>query len=226
MAGAKRKFEEFEVSEVASAEFKSAIVHGVVTELSPMKKSKKDERTKYFCGALSDGKSCVRVVSFEPSLRSPMDDAFSKKEAVSLVDCQVRRGLGGCSEIVMGKFSKVQASPKKFDTTTLVTEKEMTPVRMNDLSSLVVKQQVIAKLKVKTVDAAETVNNREGKELEKQDCVVGDESGCSRIVLWDVGRLEEGRSYKLIGARVRSFRGTNYLLATGAKSKPLTTSEK
>jgi hypothetical protein len=70
----------------------------------------------------------------------------------------------------------------------------MTPIRMNDLSSLVVKAQIIAKVKVKIVDAAETVKNREGKELEKQDCVVGDESGCSRIVLWeDVGRLEEGK---------------------------------
>jgi hypothetical protein len=37
-----------------------------------------------------------------------MDSAFCK--VVSHLDCQVCRGLGGCSEIVMGKYSKVQAS--------------------------------------------------------------------------------------------------------------------
>ena len=46
------------------------IVHGVVTELSPEKKSKKDERRKYFCSGMSDGKSCLQVVSSEPSSRS------------------------------------------------------------------------------------------------------------------------------------------------------------
>lgn len=38
----------------------------------------------------------------------------------------------------------------------------------------------------------------------KQDCVVGDSSACGRVVLWeqDVGKLNEGESYKLVGASV------------------------
>ena len=66
---------------------------------SPIKKSKKDESRKYFFGAMSDGKHCVRVVSFEPSLQVAMDESMCKKEAIPIVDCQLRRGLGGESEV-------------------------------------------------------------------------------------------------------------------------------
>ena len=54
-------------------------------------------------------------------------------------------------------------------------------------------------IKVKRVEASEMVKTCEGKELEKQDCVVGDSSGCARVVLWekDVGHLTEGESYKV-----------------------------
>ena len=54
--GTKRKVEEFDVCD---------IVHGVVTELSPIKKSKKEEKLKYFSDQLSDEKKCVCVISFE-----------------------------------------------------------------------------------------------------------------------------------------------------------------
>ena len=56
---------------------------------------------------------------------------------------------------------------------------------------------------------------KDGSTLRKQDCVIGDSEGCGRVVLWeeDVGKLEEGKSYKLIGLTVRSFRGINYLSA-------------
>ena len=60
----KRRVEEFDVCDIKESE--STIVHGGVTELSPIKKSKKDKKLKYFSGQLSDGKKCVRVISFEP----------------------------------------------------------------------------------------------------------------------------------------------------------------
>ena len=64
-------------------------------------------------GSCLTGNLCVLVMSFEPSLRDAMGDSLSKKEAISVVDCQVRRGLGSSSEILMSKFSKVQTSPKR-----------------------------------------------------------------------------------------------------------------
>lgn len=72
-------------------------------------------------------------------------------------------------------------------------------------------------MKVKKVNPTEKVKSRDGKELEKQDCLVGDSSGCTRVVLWeqDVGQLKEGECYKLVGASVRSFRGVTYLSVGG-----------
>ena len=46
----KRKLEEFDVCELK--ECGSDIVHGVVTELSPVKKSIRDDKVKYFSGQL------------------------------------------------------------------------------------------------------------------------------------------------------------------------------
>ena len=134
----KRKMEEFDLCEIK--ESGSAIVHSVVTELSPIKKSKKDDKLKYFSGQLSDGKKCMHVISFEPCLRQPMND--SKKEAISVVDCQVRPGRSGGSEIILGQLTKVQPSPKKFDEAGLVSREAPIAMEMNDLCSLTANQQV------------------------------------------------------------------------------------
>ena len=57
------------------------------------------------------------------------------------------------------------------------------------------------------------MKNKVGTQLNKQDCIVGDSSGCGRLVLWeeDVGKLDEDKCYKLIGAKVRTYKGVNYL---------------
>ena len=90
---AKRKFEEFEVGDVRDCG--SAIVHGVVTDLSPVRKSKRDEKVRFFSGQICDSKSSVGVVSFEPALRAAMCDAMEKKDSVRLVGCQVRSSVRG-----------------------------------------------------------------------------------------------------------------------------------
>ena len=148
--------EEFDVSEVACKECSKAIIHGVVTELSPIKKSKEDESRKYFFGAMSDGKHCVRVVSFELSMRAAMNESMCNKEAISVVQCQSRRRLGRESE-VMSSVSKVQPSPKKFDCDKVfqMTKKETACVQVNDVSSMAVKQLVTAQVMVKSVDPVE-----------------------------------------------------------------------
>ena len=59
----KRKLE-FDVSE--AEECGIAVVHGVVVEVTPVKKSRSDKKVKYFNGQISDGKKSVRLVSFQP----------------------------------------------------------------------------------------------------------------------------------------------------------------
>ena len=51
------------------------------------------------------------------------------------MDCQVRRGLGGNTEILMSEVSKVQPSPKKFNKDSLVTRNEAVSIKVNDLSA-------------------------------------------------------------------------------------------
>ena len=43
--------------------------------------------------------------------------------------------------------------------------------------------------------------------------MIGNQSGCSRLVLWqdDVGKLKEDHNYKVVGARVHTLKGMNYL---------------
>ena len=50
-----------------------------------------------------------------------MNDSLTKKEAISIVDCQVGRGRSGGSEIVLGQLTKVQPLPKKFNKAGLVS---------------------------------------------------------------------------------------------------------
>lgn len=62
------------------------------------------------------------------------------------------------------------------------------------------------------MDAPEKVKNKQGKEINKLDCIVGDVSSCGHLVLWeeDVGKLDEDK--KAIGAKVHTYKGVNYLL--------------
>ena len=62
---AKRKFEELELSNLPE-NCDHGIVHGVVTELSLMKKSATN--CHYFQAQLSDGTKSIKVVAFDPSL--------------------------------------------------------------------------------------------------------------------------------------------------------------
>ena len=64
-----------------------------------------------------------------------------------------------------------------------------------------------------SVTKGEVVSTREGVQVRKQDCYVGDSSGCLKVVLWedDVGSMETGMSYKVEGAVVKSFDGFKYL---------------
>lgn len=58
----KRMVEEFDVCDIKES-------RTTIVQLSPIKRSRKDESLKYFTGQLSDGKKCACVISFELSLR-------------------------------------------------------------------------------------------------------------------------------------------------------------
>ena len=78
-----------------------------------------------------------------------------------------------------------------------------------DVGTLATGQQVTVLVKIITVGSAVVVKS----ELQKQECVVGDVSGCCRIVLWndDIGKLLKEKSYELSYVIVKQWDGVKYL---------------
>ena len=82
---------------------------------------------------------------------------------------------------------------------------------LNDVCTISVDEKVTETMKVKSVDPPLDVQNKDGKSLKKQDCVVGDCDGVGRVVLWedDVGNMK-GDCYELEGVMVKPYWGVNY----------------
>ena len=113
--GRKRKLEELEVDEVESLDepLSTACVHGVISTLSPIKKGCK---SNYFNGSVSDGKSNIRLVGFNPSQQIRMKNLMKNKQAVKIDDCEVRHARRGQSmEILLKGSTKISMSPRKFE---------------------------------------------------------------------------------------------------------------
>ena len=77
-------------SDVASVEepADSASVHGVVTFLSPVQKSKRG--TDYFNVTLSDATTSCKDVSFKEAQQAKMKDSMEKQKTICLDDFQVK----------------------------------------------------------------------------------------------------------------------------------------
>ena len=111
--GSKRRSEECDVFEIQ--ECTSAEVHFVVSELSPIKESRKNIKVKYFDLRVTDGK-VARASSFEPSLRAGFAESIDKGTPLKLLNCPVTPVTGQADkfEIFTYNHSKVMKSPKKF----------------------------------------------------------------------------------------------------------------
>ena len=120
--GRKRKLEELEVDEVESLDetLSTACVHGVISTLSPIKKGCK---SNYFDGSVSDGKSNIRLVGFNPSQRIRMKNLMKNKQAVKIDDCEVRHARRGQSmEILLKGSTKISMSPRKFECSNILIQ--------------------------------------------------------------------------------------------------------
>ena len=62
-----------------------------VGPVSPIKTSRNNAKVKYFEGQLSDGSKTVRFVSFEPKLRSQVEQAKEGLRGAALANCTVKR---------------------------------------------------------------------------------------------------------------------------------------
>ena len=214
MASSSRK-RTLDISEIEEPT-EAATVTGVVTELSPIKVSKNNSHIKYFSGQVSDGKKTCRVVSFEPGLRNKLEKSRLERSAVSIVNCQIKeRSFNKGLEIMASNRSSVEpATSKSFELPpSTVDENIAVAVEVNECESLSINQRVTVVVKVLGTKEPTSVQTKAGKKLEKQDCTIGDASGCIRLVLWEtnVGKLQLGSSYRLENVTVRDYCMKRYL---------------
>ena len=109
----KRSLEEteFDVSDMQVT--KHAKIHGVMTEVSPMKESKSG-KLKYFNGKICDGKSSARFVCFDKKMHEKLSSICEKKKHLMLSNCEVKKSKF-CTgfEVIVRNTSEVHSSPKK-----------------------------------------------------------------------------------------------------------------
>ena len=80
-----------EVSDIEPSS-SSAVVHSVVVgEVSPIKTSRKNGKTKYFQGKLTNGKKNRQAVSFDPKLHAQFKEVKNLGCSVALQKCYVKR---------------------------------------------------------------------------------------------------------------------------------------
>lgn len=217
---AKRRLElDFDVSEVKYPT-SDVNVHGIVTELSPVKKSRQNEKVQYFDGKLSDGKKTLRIVSFEPALRNKMDESRIQRTPVTIMNCQVKQKTKFVSEndtleILASSKSKVQLSPHKLDLPENI-ESDLQPlssINLDEIDDVSVGQYVAISGKVILLQEPATLQSRSGTDLRKQESIIADSTSQIRCVLWQeqIGELLINKSYKLEKIAVKMYNDIKYL---------------
>ena len=198
--------DEMDVSQLV-APSSSATVHDVfVGDVSPVKTSRKNTSVKYFESQLCDGKKTVRVVSFEPKFRNEIEDAKNGQYGVALKNCCVKMSRltdNDEFEIIAGHKTSILKFPKKFR----IEEEAITTMSCPNLETLEELKDSAENQKLNII--GEILSNSppekprikgSGKELQKQDFVIGDCTATCTGVAWEqhVDILEISQSYKML----------------------------
>ena len=141
----------------------------------------------YFDGEICDETGSRRVYGFDGEVRRKLFEMQEKKETVDLVSCVVKKARGPSEdlEIMVNGATVCSASLRKVEPEALGQVKRVKvgtwgQLQMNTRYDICV--EVLS-----SSDAEEAKPN-----LHKQELVVGDETGCARLVLWqnEIGMME------------------------------------
>ena len=179
----------------------NAKVTGVITSLSPIKKSKGN--ISYFDREISDGKASIRLFGFDSSVNRKLDEVDGP---VTLSHCEVKRSrIGQNMEILLNSTTQIQQAEVTINTELNVPQ----DIDISNIYKTVDFQKVSCTAKVLNTD--EPVQVSGGKT--KQDITISDSSGCIRLTVWEeyINKLEEDTSYHFSGVTVRTFKGKIFL---------------
>ena len=114
-------------------------------------------------------------------------------------------------EIVLTSRTKVDASPKRF--ASIAGPSTPNKLTLKNIDDVAVGQSVTVMAKVVKAAPPQTIKTKDGRQMTKQDCSIGDCDRCIRVVSWekDVGSLAEGSSYKFVNVSVRIYDDLRYL---------------
>ena len=208
---AKRKLKpEFDKVSSLNLSSPSAKLQGVVTSISPMKKSS-NSGTEYFFGELADDTGRVRIFGFDSSIRDKLQVFHDHQESVEIKNCQVKPNRENTGpELFIGKKAKLEKSSKLFDVGKVpVGSKDSEDVCLGDIKELDEYLRVTVAAKVLSVAEAEEI----GRYRKKQDVTIADTTGVCRLTVWEenIGTLVESKSYRLTGVMVRRYNRSTYL---------------
>lgn len=216
----KRKLEFEDYNEV-NTEMGNADIHGVVTSLSPVKKSKKGNT--YYHGQLCDGKQSLRFVGFASSHQKMLKEFLEKRESVEIRNCQIKRSNRDSDklELLVKGATKIHPSPKKFDVAEIEFHStEATKITLDQVNDTQVHTIIDVDVKVLSCGEPITLGTRQ-----KQDIKVGDATGSALVQLWEqnIGLLVEQQSYQLKQFRIVEYENVKSIAMCweGSEVKPI-----
>ena len=186
---AKRKLEFEDYSQVAE-EAGSADIHGVVTSLSPLKRSKKGNN--YYHGQLCDGKQSLRFVGFASNQQKMLEEFLEGRKSVQIRNCQIKKSNRD-SDKLKGA-TKICPSEKKFDVSKMEFQQtEAVEITLNKVDETEPFTMISVDVNVINCGEPITLGTRQ-----KQEVTVSDATGLATVQLWEnnIGMVEEGKSYK------------------------------
>ena len=195
--------EEYDDLSLAKTPKRGVKLHGMLTEISPMKGG-----GKYFEGRLADSNTSLRFVGFDSTVQRKLMAKFEKKEPVKIENCLLQKSrYSEEMEVVVNKSASIQKSPRTFDDVVQVktTVEEITLDKLQDIDICECKRVSVT---VKAVQVKEKTEVKQG--LHKQDITVADATGSCCFTLWqeDIGKIDVNKSYDIKNALVKSFNGS------------------
>ena len=190
-------------------ELASANVHGVVTHVSPVKKSKTGK--PYFHGQLSDGVNTLRFFGFAPNQQQVLKIFRINRTSLEMCNCQVKKSTRDSAqvEILVKGATKMKQSNKVYDMSAISFQEEqaieITLSELNEIEPL-----TIITLSAKVINTEEPVTLGTKR---KQAVQIADQTGTATINLWEenIGILSCGKSYHLVNFRVIEYESVKYI---------------
>ena len=206
----RRKFESVcDIGESAPA----ADIQGVVKNISTMKVSRNGN--KYYNGMLTDGKETIHFVGFDDNSQTKIYDYFKSKKAVLFNNCTIKKleYANDDFEVVIGKWTSVEESSKKFDYDVVVIDdiQEFKNVKVIDTfqmpdDSFVNLPQV-------------TIQKKHEPRMTKRGVVteiaLADDTGVVILSVWNNKIVETLKEYEFRHVKIRSYMDIKSLTYVG-----------